>query len=434
MTRLSETMSALTPGRLITHLRTPLYRNAYALMVSAIMSSGLGMLYWFLAARFYATDVVGLNSATIAATMFLGGVAGLYLDGALIRFLPEADESSHLLIQVAYLVSAAAAILVSVVFLLGLNVWSPTLSFLTSSPWWSLAFLVTVVSTSLFTLQDGVLTGLRQSTWVAVKNTVTALVKVVLLIFFAYAWPDYGILAAWLIPGVLILPPIQTLITQRLMPQRRLHQRQAWPIQARMVARYAVGNYLAYLFYLAATMLLPLLVVSLAGVTAGAYFYLPWVISNALRLVTLGMSASLTVEGATDQRQLAAYGRVALRHTARLLIPLVIILVVGAPYVLQLFGQGYAAEGVDLLRWLVVGTLPNSIIVLYLGLARVRHHIWRIVAVQAMLAGLVLGLSWVGLAWYGIVGVGIASFISGVLVAGVLLLTELREVLWPSHS
>ena len=54
-------------ARLITHLRTPLYRNGYALVLSSATTSVLGMAYWFLAARTYTPDVVGLNAAAIAA-------------------------------------------------------------------------------------------------------------------------------------------------------------------------------------------------------------------------------------------------------------------------------------------------------------------------------------------------------------------------------
>ena len=36
------------------HLRTPLYRNSYALVANTIVTSGLGVLYWLVAARLFA--------------------------------------------------------------------------------------------------------------------------------------------------------------------------------------------------------------------------------------------------------------------------------------------------------------------------------------------------------------------------------------------
>ena len=35
------------------HLRTPLYRNGYFLIASTVITSGLGFIYWAVAARVY---------------------------------------------------------------------------------------------------------------------------------------------------------------------------------------------------------------------------------------------------------------------------------------------------------------------------------------------------------------------------------------------
>ncbi len=430
MTKLSNAVAMLPVGRFIEHVRTPLYRNAYALMVSAALTSALGMLYWVLAARYYPPEVVGLNSAVISAMLFLVGVAGFSLDGALTRFLPSAGPSSNRLLYVSYLISFLGAILASLVFLVGLRVWSPTLAFLTATPWAALAFVVLVVTSCVFQMQDGALTGLRQATWVATRNGFVALVKVLLLVWFAQSWPDYGILGAWIIPGFLLILPMHGLIMGRLLPQHRATcEAPLVPLQADVVKRYVAGNYLASLFNTAGTMLLPLLVVSLAGSEAGAYFYLPWMITTSLRLVAMSMSMSLTVEGALDERRISKYGRASLRHTVELVGPLVVVLLIGAPFILHLFGRAYAEEGVTLLRLLTLGVIPNIVCVLYVALARVQNHVWRIVAIQGGLAALTLTLSFVGLQRYGIVGVGVAWLVSQSLVAVVILMTQVRRFL-----
>ena len=55
----------------IEHLRTPLYRNGYALIASTGITSILGLLYWAIAARTYDTETVGLNSSAISILIFL---------------------------------------------------------------------------------------------------------------------------------------------------------------------------------------------------------------------------------------------------------------------------------------------------------------------------------------------------------------------------
>src|SRR6185369_11010272 len=98
----------------------------------------------------------------------------------------------------------------------------------------------------------------------------------------------------------------------------------------------------------------------------------------------------------------------------------------GAPVLLQLFGRAYAVEGAGLLRLLALGALPNLVNMLYLSVARVRNRVGTIVAVQAVLCALALGLSYPLLQWYGIMGVGIAWLSSQTLVAIGIALVHLR--------
>jgi O-antigen/teichoic acid export membrane protein len=81
-------------AQLITHLRTPLYRNGYALVLSSATTSVLGVAYWIVAARTYTPAAVGLNAAAISAMMFLAGVSQLNLMSALLRFIPGAGRAT----------------------------------------------------------------------------------------------------------------------------------------------------------------------------------------------------------------------------------------------------------------------------------------------------------------------------------------------------
>src|SRR5260221_11418977 len=110
-------------ARLMAHLRTPLYRNGYALILSSTVTSGLGVLYWVLAAHNYSTEAVGMNSAAISTMMFLAGVSQLNLTSALMRFLPGAGKATFRLVIYTYLISVVIAGVVSFVFMLGIDIW-----------------------------------------------------------------------------------------------------------------------------------------------------------------------------------------------------------------------------------------------------------------------------------------------------------------------
>src|SRR5690349_2256425 len=95
-------------GRLASHVRAPLIRNGYALILSAAATSGLGFVYWMLATRYYPPEVVGLNSAVLSAMLFVSGVAQLSLLSVMTRFLPRAGAASGRLVGAAYLLTLIA--------------------------------------------------------------------------------------------------------------------------------------------------------------------------------------------------------------------------------------------------------------------------------------------------------------------------------------
>ncbi len=199
----------ISPAQLLRQLQTPLYRNAYALILSDFVASGLGLLYWALAARLYTPEQVGHNAAAISTMMLLAGLAFVPVRGALLRFLPQAGAQAGRLIGYAYLASVVLALVVSTLFLLGYQAWAPPQDLLARggavAPW----LPGVVVVWSLFVLQDQVLTGLRQAVWVPVENIGFGLAKIGLLLLLTNWWPHQGIFMAWTLPvPLLVLSPL----------------------------------------------------------------------------------------------------------------------------------------------------------------------------------------------------------------------------------
>jgi O-antigen/teichoic acid export membrane protein len=422
-------------NRVLAHLRTPLYRNGYALLLNAVSTSALGVLYWILAARFYSIEAVGINSAAISTMIFLASAARLYLDGALIRFLPRSGAAATRLIQYSYVVGGVAAALVGAFFILGLDFWAPALGFLHTSPALSVGFVLATIATCIFVQQDGVLIGLRQAHWVPVENTLFASAKILLLIVLARRFPDYGIFASWVIPLLLSLIPVNLLIFRKLVPRhiQENHEPEVG-IGAQQIIHYAGGLYAGFIFSAASLRLLPLIVLQVVGSSAAAFFTLPWMIVTSLQVVIPSMMGPLTVEASREQSQLVKYSRQAFAQTARLLVPVVLFMVIAAPYLLGLFGQSYASEAGLLLQLLSLATLPQIVTGLYFGIARVHRSVGGVIAVHASLFIMNLTLSYVFLNMFGITGVGIAWLISQVVVAFVLFFTQLRPILWPREA
>jgi O-antigen/teichoic acid export membrane protein len=424
---------AIFLGRISTHVKTPLYRNAYAWLLSTGLSSALGLIYWVLAARLYSREAVGLSAALVSTLILVAGISQLNLLTALVRFIPNAGRKTAQLTAGAYLVSALVALLTSVVFvalssrLAGLNLFASN---------WKLAamFIGATMAWTVFNLQDGVLAGLRAAVWVPVDNIAYSLAKTVLLVVLAPLSPRLGIFISWIVPTIVLLPAINLLIFRHLIPRHiQATQDSVVPLHWRELSKYVGSNYFSSLFSLTSSRLLPVLVVAVAGAAAGAYFYVAWAISDSLRIVTVQMATSLTVEGAHDARSVTVNGYAFLRLLLGLFVPLVVAVVVAAPLILRLSGSDYAVEGVALLRLLSIAVVPSLLITWYLSIARVRHQLLEILTTEGSLALLVLSLSYLLLRAHGVTGVGIAVLISVTIVA-LALLPRLRSALLPAQT
>ena len=429
-----DTAASTSIARLMAHLRNPLYRNGYALMFNSVATSVLGIGYWILAARRYSTGAVGLNSAAISTMMFLAGISQLGLLSAVLRFIPGAGRATARFVAYAYLITISASAVISLVFFRGLDFWAPALEEFGSTRFLAAWFIVSTMAWSIFSLQDATFTGLGQAVWVPIENAAFSIAKIVLLIGFAQIFPHYGLFASWTIGMALTLVPVNTLIFRRLIPK---HMAQApstigsfIPAQ---VVRYMAADYVGSLCWLASTALLPLMVTQQAGDSANAYFFLSWQIALFLFLMSSNMGSSLIVAASSDPARLHAYAYRVFLQIARMVVPAALILALGAPYILHVFGDKYAEHSIWTLRLLALSAIPYIVNSLFTSVARVRRHMKVVVYVQVASCVLVLTLSHFLLDLYGIVGVGLAWLVSQTFLAIALWLTTDLRFLWSAR-
>jgi O-antigen/teichoic acid export membrane protein len=419
--------------KLTSHLRTPLYRNGYALTLSSAVTSMAGVLYWSLAAHMYSPQIIGLNSAAISALMFLAGVSELNLMSALMRFIPGAGRNTRRFVSSAYVIALIVAMIVSLVFILRLHTWAPALGFLSSNPAIIAWFILGTMAWCIFVLQDSVLTGLRLAVWVPIENTIFALVKIGLLGVFAVSMPQLGVFASWTFALIVSLLPTNFYIFRRLIPKHmQKKDKKVEQIAAQQVIKYVAADYVGALFWLVSTTLMPVLVTALAGATANAYFFLSWTIAYSLYMVSPNMGSSLIVEASTDQGRLSSYSYRVFVQTMGLVLPAAVLLLLGAPYILRIFGSSYTQHGANLLRLLALSAIPNVVTAIGVSVARVQRRMKVVLAILGGVCILVLGLGYEFLRNYGITGVGLAWLLSQSIVAVVLLFTQLRA-LWAGH-
>ncbi|MFH9979427.1 lipopolysaccharide biosynthesis protein [Streptomyces sp. NPDC017179] len=406
------------PGRGRSPGGNPLFRNAYALMLNTGISAVLGLGYWLVAARYYSDDAVGQGSAAIAAMKLLAGLTAVTLTGALARFIPISGRATRHLIARTYMGSSVIVACAAGVFLLTLDVWGPSYRFLHGLAH-GLGFVVAVMAWNLLTLQDGVLTGLRSAPWVPVGNTVFSAVKLALLVGLAAAIPTTGVFVSWVAAIAFSIVPLGWLVFRRLVPRHvRATEDHARPPTAKELGRFLAGDYTGSLFSLAVVYLVPVIIAAQVSSADNAYFYITTTIGGTVNLLAINMGASLTVEGSHDPARLAANTRAALKRMARIMLPVCGLLFLLAPYILHVFGEGYANAATPLLRWFAVGALLRVVMETYFAVLRAQSRTAGLAWLQGLLCALVLGLTLLLLPRMGLTGAGVAEISSlAVIVA-----------------
>lgn len=409
-------------------LRDPLLRNGYALVGNVGITSVLGFVYWIVAARLYTPEQVGLGTATIALMQLLAGIAGQpSIANALTRFIPRAGDRSRQLAALAYGTAGAIGLTVS-----GLYIGAAHLPLgippLLGGDWVTALVLAASVTTwCVFSLQDAVLTGMRQAVWLPLENGVYGLAKIVLLVALAQVATQWGIVGSWAIPAAAIVVPVNALIFHVLLPRHMAATAaQAERQSTRVMGRFVGGDYLGSIFALTAVDLLPILVVARLGAVDTGFFSIPFLIAYSLELVTVNLGVALTVEGAMDRSQLRTHTVVVLRRVALLVLPVVALLLAVPGLVLSVFGSSYAENSSTLLRLLALGVVAKAVTTLSFSLARVERKVGRIATVEAFRLVLLLGSTWWLMGEFGLVGIGVSYLVTQVVVAAVLLPNILR--------
>jgi O-antigen/teichoic acid export membrane protein len=409
--------------RVQSHTRVPLFRQGYALILSSAIAAGLGFVFWLVAARMYSPETVGLNSAAISAMLFISGLSQLNLSSALMRFLPSAGRKTGRLIVLSYALPTVVGAVSGAIFLIGLDTWTPNLAFLTRNTGFEIWFIAAVIGWNVFALQDAVLTGFRRAIWVAGDATLFSVTRLVLLIAFVGPLPAYGMFASWTAAMVASIVPINLFIVYRVVrPRARTMTSDGAAVSARRLLHYVGLDYLGWMGFLAATTLIPLMITQRAGAAENAYFSLAWAIVFPLYLLSSNMGMSLVVSAAGDEEKLALHLRRAVVQTLRLVAPLVLLVVLLAPYVLRLFGSAYASHATGTLRLVALSAIPNVVTTLYVYACRARRKMLRLVIVLTAECSVVVVLSYALLDPLGIAGVGAAWVIGQSVVAVAILI------------
>lgn len=382
-----------------------------------------GFVFWVLAGRFYPQQAVGLVAGTISASGLLAMLGTLGLDYAVVRFLPQ-EEDGERLVGSSLGVVSLTTLLLAAVFLGALNVWAPGLRILRRDPLLGGGLVILTVLSALGGILTGVFLSRTRARFILAHSAIFGGARIVLVTALALLVTSrsaVGLIGAWVLALAAATACDLAIFLPRsgLAPARLRLSVSAGHIRA--MARFAFANYLTTILWTAPGLVLPLLIVNLAGLDATASFYIAWNVGGLLGMVPTAVSMVLFAHGSHDATDLSERAVESGRLALLLLCPAVAGVVAFGRMVLSAFGPAYAQQGTPLLWVLALSTFPLTVNVLFFGVRRVHQKMAGVVGASAWILVLTLGLAALVVPRLGPLGAGVAWFAAQTSVASVLM-------------
>ncbi len=393
-----------TKTELKQHLNDPLFKNSYFLIATTIIGSILGFIFWILTARYYTPHDVGLATALISAVNLLVALSLLGFNFGVTRFLPN-EKNKQGMINSSLTITFIFSILLSVIFVSGVRMWSPALSFIYENMLFLLVFVIFVFTTALIRLQQTVFVALRSTELSFIQDITLSVLKLIFVLFLV-AFGVFGIISSWVIATCIAL-----VVSIFFLTPTRVHSYLPVPIVKKKMIKAmfhtSFGNYIAGNFAAIPASVVPLMIVNVLNPEMNAYFFMALAISNILIMVPVAVNSSLFAEGSYAPDKFRNNVIKALKFTFLLVIPMILGIFIFGDKLLLLFGKTYAENGFYVLCILVLSVIPFTINKVYMTIKNIQLKVKPIIYLNALISILTIAISYLLMVEIGLIGVAI---------------------------
>lgn len=399
----------------------PLYLNSIAIMLNTISVSFFGLLFWIIAARTMSATDIGYGTAIISAGSLISTLSMFGLDSGLIRYLPTSKNRNELYSS-SIIITFIASGIITILFLLGLKIFSPSLLFLRNGIF-PIILILFISSLSLNVILYMMLIALRKGVLSFFYNIILGF-RVPMLFIFGFLGL-LGILYAFELAYILAFIFSIYIIY-------RLGVKFQFKLDIKSLKEpfvYSLGNYTASIFSTAAITIIPILIVNLLGAADCAYFYMAYSVASILFGIPSAISTSLFVEG-SHEFPLKENVLKSLKFIIILLIPAILIVFLFGDKILLLFSKEFSEQSFDLLKLLVLSSLFSTIISVYTTIKRIHKDIKTINLINIISAVILILLGYILIIKYGLIGIGYAWLLNNIIISLVILYLVLVKERW----
>lgn len=401
----------------INFLHDSLFKNAFFLMLSSISTAGFGFIFWFLAAKFYSASDVGIATGIMSSMTLIVNLSRFGLDYSIIRFFPTHDKCK--VFSTSTVISTLIALIFGLIFISGINSFSPELSFL-RSPLYTLFYFISLTSSSVIFMAGIFFVAIREAEFQLYLNLIVGsrVLFVILFISLGAIGIFYAVGASFFIAFFISLVLILKSGTDLKLKIDRKFLTDSF--------NFSAGNFLTGLFMTVPNTLLPIMILNMHLVEQAAYYYIVFGIVSLLFMIPESISTSLFVEGSNGQ-SLKKTVIQSLVIIFLLLTPIALFFYLYGSLILGFIGQDYVAGGSGVFRLMIFASFFVVVNNVYFAIKRIQKDTKEITLLSGIIFVLLIGLAYLLIPVLGIEGIGYAWIISYGTGALIILIQVFRK-------
>ncbi len=409
-----------------------LYVNASSLVATTAVTSGLGFIYWWVAARLFPQQSVGFASAAVSAMMLLGALGMLGLGTLIITEVGRERHKVGSIAITAILLVGGVSTLLGILFALAAPNLTSELAPLSASIGNIIIFALGVAFTSITLIVDQVMIALLRGGLQLWRNILFAVAKLALLYGIAVLVSEkvgMNIYLAWMLGNALSLVALAVfLISKR---TRILYRPQFGFI--RNLGRAALAHHATNLILQAPSLIMPIAVTTLLSAAANASFYSAWMIASFLFVLPAHLTTVLHAVGAQSPAIVISKMRSTMKLAFFIALPASCALFIGAGLLLSIFGKQYVDEAAWSLRILGLGVFPLIIKYHYIAVLRIYDRVQSAILFLLFVSIMEISFSIVGLELGALTGLSIGWVLALCLEAS-LMYFKMRQTIYSQRA
>lgn len=417
----------MTLKKIINNYKDPLYRNSHYLLINSLASSFLGFIFWIIITKYYNTYDVGLAAALISVSSIISIFSTFGLDITSIRFLSNEKEKNNL-INTFLTIVGTISIVLSIIFILGINIWAPSLNFLYNSKYYIILFVIYNVTNGLFLIINSIFTALRDTKFVLFQNVLVNLLRIPLPFFLVFMLSGYSIFASYSLSMAITIIFSLIILSKNVLPgyKPQIH------FNKRIISeimQFSAGSYVSTVFGNLPPLIIPLIILYFLNPEMNAYFYMVITIASVLFVIPVSFSSSLLAEGSFNEKKFILDMKNVFKQIYLILIPLIVITILFGNKLLLLFGENYSNEGSILLSLFAISTVFIGLNTVYVTYLRIKMRIKKIMILTPLNSIIIVISSYILIPKIGILGSGIAYLLGHGLISAYILVTYLNLII-----